>query len=162
MSYIEAFNEIGEKGNLTRFGNKAEKVEFVWTNEGTFPEGGTVIHLGGRNSVSEESLVEIRRIWSFKILKHNWDGEFSPPIGRMALIKAERVIRNLDTWGIKPFFVSPGKEGEVVIEYSKKPYSCEIWVQEDGSNEIYLYENSDLVEEPDMGTAIKTIKKHFR
>lgn len=89
--------------------------------------------------VSKRGREALFRLDRFRELKPNWDSYNAAVPTEAALNAAERFIIRLDRKGIPPYFVSPGPNGDVLVQYKcDNGHEAEIWFEKDGSSEMLL------------------------
>jgi len=93
--------------------------------------------------LSSKAKATLHRLYSFKQLKLNWDGNG-------ALVPEEEVIQTaanflflLDEYDLPIYFTAPGPNGEIVLEYKNDQNSAEVFFERDNFSEMLLY-NGDL------------------
>jgi hypothetical protein len=89
--------------------------------------------------LSSKAKATLHRLYSFKQLKLNWDGNG-------ALVPEEEVIQTaanflflLDEYDLPIYFTAPGPNGEIVLEYKNDQNSAEIFFESDNFSEMLLY-----------------------
>lgn len=89
--------------------------------------------------LSSKAKATLHRLYSFKQLKVNWDGDG-------ALVPNEGVIKNaanflflLDEYDLPIYFTAPGPNGEIVLEYKNGQNSAEVFFETDNFSEMLLY-----------------------
>jgi hypothetical protein len=79
------------------------------------------------------------RLDRFGELKPNWDSYNAEVPSRKAMETSEKFIIRLDRKGIPPYFVSPGPNGDVMVQYKcDNGHEAEIWFEKDGSSTMLL------------------------
>jgi hypothetical protein len=93
--------------------------------------------------LSSKAKAVLHRLYSFKQLKLNWNGNG-------ALVPEEEVIKAatnflflLDEYDLPIYFTAPGPNGEIVLEYKNGQNSAEIFFESDNFSEMLLY-NGDV------------------
>lgn len=81
------------------------------------------------NSPLEKVMLELD---SFHELKENWDSYGAPVPKAMVIVEARRFVQSMDRSGLEPYFVSPGPNGEVMVEYrTDEGVEAEVHFKED-------------------------------
>lgn len=89
--------------------------------------------------VSKRGREALFRLDRFRELRPNWDSYNAAVLSKAALEAAERFIIRLDRKGIPPYFVSPGPNGDVLVQYKcDNGHEAEIWFEKDGSSDMLL------------------------
>ena len=101
--------------------------------------------------LSSDSKSFICKIKSFEELKGNWDSYGASAISKIAINNAIKFVKKTDEFGLVPYFVSPGRNQDVLIEYQNETgKSVEIYFNSDGTNELIFFENDDAVYDGDI------------
>lgn len=89
--------------------------------------------------LSAKAKAILHRLYSFKQLKLNWDGNG-------ALVPEEEVIKTatnflflLDEYDLPIYFTAPGPNGEIVLEYKNDQNSAEVFFESNNFSEMLLY-----------------------
>lgn len=97
----------------------------------------------------------IARLESFKSLAPNWDSYGAIPPAKDIVDKAISFVRKADENDLPLFFVAPGPNGELVIEFKNGAKEASAFVNPDGSTELILNEGNNYLLE---GTLEKNYK----
>ena len=99
-------------------------------------------------SISENASRMIQKLQSFRQLKENWDsyGAAKPSVN--AINRAISLVKTLDLANQPVYFVAPGPNGEIVVEFREGEYSIEITVDDEGKEEYVTLRNGILLSEP--------------
>lgn len=78
-------------------------------------------------------------------LHNDWDSYGAEAPGENAVTNARRfIIENQNT--LLPFyFIAPGVNGEVMLEFNSGQKSAELYFNTDGSNELLLYQSDETI-----------------
>ena len=89
----------------------------------------------------------IVKINTFKSLKPNWDSYDADEISEIAINNAIEFIKELEKYNLIVYFVSPVRDGGVFVEYqnNNNGKSIEVFFNQDGSNELVLFDNNKEV-----------------
>lgn len=88
------------------------------------------------SSRGQEALFRLDR---FKELKPNWDSYEAEVPAEMTVEAARKFILRMDRKAISPYFVSPGPNGDVLVQYKcDNGHEAEIWFEDDGSTTMLL------------------------
>ncbi len=89
--------------------------------------------------VSKRGREALFRLDRFRELKPNWDSYNATIPSEQALGSAQRFIIRLDRKGIPVYFVSPGPNGDVLVQYKcDNGHEAEIWFEKDGTSDMLL------------------------
>ena len=98
--------------------------------------------LGIVPELSKEAKSAIAKIEEFLALQKDWDSYGASVISRIAADMARRFITRCDSDGLSVYFVSPGRDGEVMVEFqSSKNKSAEIYFTDDGTSELIIFDS---------------------
>jgi hypothetical protein len=88
------------------------------------------------SSRGQEALFRLGR---FKELKPNWDSYNAEVPATGTVEAARKFVVRMDRKGISPYFVSPGPNGDVLVQYKcDNGHEAEIWFEDDGSTTMLL------------------------
>lgn len=87
----------------------------------------------------------LQKLNSFTSLKYNWDSYGAIPPSLMSIRNARRFLFKNANVSLPFYFVSPGINGEVMIELNKDQKAAEIYFNPDGSEELLLFENNNCI-----------------
>jgi hypothetical protein len=91
------------------------------------------------DEVSKRGREALFRLDRFRELQPNWDSYNAAVPADTALKAAEKFIMQLDRKGIPPYFVSPGPNGDVMVQYKcDNGHEAELWFEKDGSSVMLL------------------------
>lgn len=85
----------------------------------------------------------LKKISTYKNLQENWDSNGAIPPSHELILKASTFIQVVDELNIPLYFIAPGPNGEIVIEYKNGDNTAEIFFNEDGSQEMILYSGKE-------------------
>lgn len=89
--------------------------------------------------VSMRALEAMFRLARLRELAPNWDSYNAPSISVVAIEAARKFMLRLDAMGHPPYFVSPGGNGEVLVQYKcGNGHEAEIWFEADGTCTMLL------------------------
>lgn len=99
----------------------------------------TILKSRWPETLSKRSREALFRLDRFRELKPNWDSYNATVPTEASLNNAERFIIRLDRKDIPPYFVSPGPNGDVLVQYKcDNGHEAEIWFEKDGSSDMLL------------------------
>jgi hypothetical protein len=105
--------------------------------------------------LSDSAKQFIAKLQSFKSLEPNWDSNGALPPSKESVDLAISFITKADKNLLPLYFVAPGPNGELVIEYRKGNKEAFAYINPDGSTELILNEGDNFVLE---GTVDKNYK----
>lgn len=87
----------------------------------------------------------ISKLKSFESLEPNWDtyGALTP--SAHAISRAVELVRKADRNLLPVYFVAPGPNGEVVVEFRRGHKEAAVYFRDDNSTELILNEGNDFV-----------------
>jgi hypothetical protein len=100
---------------------------------------------------------QIMKIKSFSNLQPNWDSYGAEVPSSISMNNSIDFIYQLDDRELQPYFVAPGNNGEVLVEYKKENRAAEIYFNPDGTNELLLFENNNLIIESTVDKGYKDL-----
>lgn len=107
---------------------------FDWVVASTRFVGQPYLHLPSPNAADF-----INKIYNYKNLSDNWDNNGAvAPTGDL-IKKAALFIQSTDESDLPVYFIAPGPNGEIVVEYKNGNCTAEVFFNEDGTEEMLLY-----------------------
>lgn len=92
---------------------------------------------------AQEALFRLNR---FHELKENWDSYGAAVPKAMVILDARRFVQAMDRIGLEPYFVSPGPNGEVMVEYrTEEGIEAEVHFKEDHSRYLLVSRGDDFL-----------------
>jgi len=110
---------------------------------------------GASLTVAAEGLLElslparktIAKIRSFASLQENWDGNDADSVHSSAIEKADMFVRKMDRMRLPIYFVSPTRDGGVMIEFdNRKGKAAEIFMNRSGQTYMLLINENEMAE----------------
>ena len=89
----------------------------------------------------------ISKIKSFEHLKPNWDSYGAIPPSGDTVEKAVAFIRRADSNLLPVYFVAPGPNGEIVVEFRNGNREASVYFNPDGSDDVILSEGNEVLSE---------------
>ncbi|MDV3310531.1 MAG: hypothetical protein LOY03_17115 [Cyclobacteriaceae bacterium] len=89
----------------------------------------------------------ISKIKSFEHLKPNWDSYGAIPPSGDTVEKAVAFVRRADSNLLPVYFVAPGPNGEIVVEFRNGNREASVYFNPDGSDDVILSEGNEVVSE---------------
>lgn len=87
----------------------------------------------------------LRRIYKFKDLSENWDGNRATPPNDKIINNAASFLTKADEFDLPVYFVAPGPNGEIVIEYKSGSNTAEVYFEENNFSEMIFYKSNEQV-----------------
>jgi hypothetical protein len=87
----------------------------------------------------------ITKLESFKSLEPNWDSYGAQPPSSKIVETAITFVKKADKNELPLYFVAPGPNGELVIEFRKGNKEASAYINPDGSTELILNEGNNYV-----------------
>lgn len=115
----------------------------------------------GPSEMSLKTRKTINKIKSYSLLESNWDGYGASKPKIIVINKTIEFLRMADDEGIEPYFVAPGPNGEVLLEFKNDKLEAEIYFNEDGDNQILIYDDDECVLEGDLEENYEKFKNHL-
>lgn len=81
----------------------------------------------------------LRRIYKFKDLSENWDGNGAVPPNDEIINNAAFFLTMADEHDLPIYFTAPGPNGEIVLEYKLGNNTAEIFFEDNNISEMILY-----------------------
>jgi hypothetical protein len=99
----------------------------------------------------------LKKLKAYKNLPDNWDGDEGVPPEENNIRKAASFILETDELDLPFYFIAPGPNGEIVIEYKNGTRTAEIFLNENEKDEMILYKDKEQVfaDSIDIGVLIK-------
>ncbi len=107
--------------------------------------------------ISINAVRQVMKIKSFSNLQPSWDSYGAEVPSGISMNNSINFIYQLDDQELQPFFVAPGNNGEVLVEYKKENRAAEIYFNPDGTNELLLFENNNLIIESTVDKGYKDL-----
>ena len=120
--------------STTKFGS--QRSFSFHTDSSIFLSKGTVIS----DQVAEMNL-KLNRLAS---LPQNWDNYQADAPASIAITHAQSFLKQNHFLDLPFYFLAPGVNGEVMIEFKKGTYSAELYFLPDGTDELILFEGDEV------------------
>ncbi len=102
----------------------------------------------------------LKKLYSFKKLPDNWDGNGAVPPNESTINKAAAFINFTDEFDAPLYFTALGPNGEIVLEYKMENHMSEVFFNEDESEEMILYTGN--AQQYCGAINPELLKKHFQ
>jgi hypothetical protein len=97
------------------------------------------------NNTSEKAQEFLRKLSRFSKLPQNWDNEGAAPPEEKIISTASDFISQMDEFELPLYFVAPGPNGEIYLEYRSGNNTAEIFFNEDENEEMILYKGKEQI-----------------
>jgi hypothetical protein len=114
------------------------------------------------HKISILAVKQIIKVRSFATLQQNWDSYDAAVPSDVAINNASDFIYQMDSHGQQPYFVAPGKNGEVLVEYKNENRVAEIYFNPDGTNELLLFANNDVITESNIEESMDQLVAYIK
>lgn len=113
------------------------------------------------NFFSREITDFIQKLNDFARLKDNWDSYGAEVPSKISIKNARQFLLNNAQVVLPFYFVSPGVNGEVMIELKNENKSAEIYFLPDSSSELVMFDGDDCIFEGSLNEAFSTLIQFF-
>ena len=103
----------------------------------------------------------INKIKSYCDLENNWDGYGAVKPADMTIHNAINFLRRADEDGLEVYFVAPGPNGKIVIEFKKDNLEAEVYFDGDGTEQVLIYDVDNCVIEGSIQDHYEDLKEMF-
>ncbi|MBK8565776.1 MAG: hypothetical protein IPN76_21145 [Saprospiraceae bacterium] len=105
-------------------------------------------HPSNNGNLSQAAKSALEKVEKLKALAPNWDSYQADPPSPVAIASSQVFIKRADEDGMRVYFVAPGRNGEVLVEF-KGPNgkAAEIYFEPQGAAEVLLYDQEECVHE---------------
>lgn len=101
--------------------------------------------------ISDYAKQLISKVEKFRNLKNDFDTYEADKISPASAEAAIRLIKESDRNNLPLYFVAPGRNGDILVEFkNKEGKSAEIYVNPDGTRELLMYQNENCIYEGDF------------
>jgi len=94
-------------------------------------------------------------------LKNNWNSYNADPPSDTAIVAARDFIVNNHYLDLPFYFISPGVNGEVMLEFSKDNRAAELYFNPDGSTELILFLDNKVKHESTLDEGFRKLTDFF-
>ena len=99
------------------------------------------------HALSDVAKQAVSKINKFSSLQANWDGYGAVVPTKNVIDAAINFIRETDKRGLAAFFVAPGPNGEILVEFQNGDRSVEMYFYVDSLADYAFFDDDELVEE---------------
>jgi len=103
----------------------------------------------------------INKIKSYSDLDDNWDGYGAIIPENDVINSAINFLWQADEDGFEVYFVAPGPNGDIVVEFKKENLEAEIYFNADNSNQILIYDGDNCVVEGTLEENYEDLREAF-
>lgn len=115
----------------------------------------------GPSEMSLKTRKTINKIKSYSLLEKNWDGYGANIPEDNVINKAIEFLRLADLESIVAYFVAPGPNGEILIEFKNDKFEAEIYFNQNMDNQILIYDRDECVFEGSLEENYEEFKNHL-
>lgn len=94
-------------------------------------------------------------------LEHNWNGYNAAAPSAQAIQNARDFIISNRRLALPFYFISPGVNGEIMLEFNQENRAAELYFNSDGTTELILFENDDTFLESNLSENFQTLIEFF-
>jgi hypothetical protein len=128
------------------------RINYIAPNSTVFPD---------LSSFPRESIELIQKINSFITLNNNWDSYGAGAPSVISIRNARRFIIRNALVSLPLYFVSPGVNGEIMIECKKGSKAAEIYFNPDESDELLLFDDNQCIFEGSLNDSFTFLISFF-
>lgn len=103
----------------------------------------------------------INKIKSYSDLENNWDGYGAVKPTDKTINNSTNFLRKADEDGLEVYFVAPGPNGEIVIEFKRDNLEAEIYFNGDGTDQVLIYDADNCVIEGAIKDHYEDLREMF-
>jgi hypothetical protein len=103
----------------------------------------------------------INKIKSYSDLENNWDGYGAVKPADLTINNAINFLRKADEDGLEVYFVAPGPNGEIVIEFKRGNLEAEVYFDEDDAGQVLIYNGDNCVVEGAIKDHYEDLREMF-
>ncbi len=108
------------------------------------------IYLSKPEVFSDQIAEMIQKLSRLKHLEENWDSYGASEPSPVALANSLSFLIDNHNLALPFYFLAPGINGEILIEFKQENKAAELYLLPDGENELLLFENDELISEGDL------------
>lgn len=140
-----------ETGHSTRFNGERSNT-YLGMNSTVF---------GEQSSLSEAARNMLEKLGHFENLPENWDSYGASRPSEMAVKNARSFLYENHFLALPFYFIAPGVNGEVMLEFKQGERSAELYFNVDNSNELLLFQNDEVIQESDLQQSFSELIDFF-
>jgi len=103
----------------------------------------------------------IQKIEEFSKLPVNWDGYNAEKPSDNSLKNVRMFLMENTLSSIPYYFISPGVNGEVMVEFKNEEKTAELYFNPDGTTELFLFEGDDTLLEGNLRNNYRDLINFF-
>ena len=115
----------------------------------------------GPSEMSLKTRKTINKIKSYSSLEENWDGHGAVKPQTYIIERAIEFLRLANEDGIEVYFVAPGPNGEILIEFKNGKLEAEIYFNQDGTSQVLIYDDNECVLEGNLEENYEDLKNRI-
>jgi hypothetical protein len=113
------------------------------------------------NAIKPSILMLFQQLKQFEKLEENFDGYGAASPSQKAINVARNFLAKFMHTALPFYFVSPGVNGEILMEFKLGNKTAEIYFNEDGSNELLFFEGPENILEGNIELHLKLLFDFF-
>ncbi len=103
----------------------------------------------------------LQKLERLRTLKNNWNSYNADPPSNTSIVAARDFIVNNHYLDLPFYFISPGVNGEIMLEFSKDNKAAELYFNPDGSTELILFLDNKVQHESTLGEGYRNLIDFF-
>jgi hypothetical protein len=119
------------------------------------------VTIGETPEMSFSTRKAINKIKSYSDFVNNWDGYGAVKPSDKTIKNAINFLRKADQDGLEVYFVAPGPNGEIVIEFKRDNLEAEVYFNEDGTDQVLIYDVDNCVIEGSIKDHYEDLREMF-
>lgn len=123
--------------------------------------GSSSIYLSPRKGFSDRIAEMFQKLKRIGQLSPNWDTYQAAAPSPRAIADARNFLIENHTLALPFYFLAPGVNGEVMIEFQKNDRSAELYFLPDGQTELILFENDEVALEGNLDLHFRQLLNFF-
>jgi hypothetical protein len=94
-------------------------------------------------------------------LPHNWNSYGAEPPSPAAIRGAQLFLINHHHLALPFYFLAPGVNGEVMLEFQEQNKAAELYFLDDGQTELILFQDDEIVAESNLDEGFRGLINFF-
>lgn len=160
MEALLTDSEINPVSTSAIFKNSRDQFAPFWTVSRNFIARNSTV-FPDINSFSREITDFIQKLNDFDRLKDNWDSYDAEAPSKISIKNARQFLLNNAQVALPFYFVSPGVNGEVMIELKNENKAAEIYFLPDARTELIMFDEDHCIFEGSLNENFSTLIRFF-
>lgn len=123
--------------------------------------GSSSIYLSPQIGFSDRIAELFQKLNRIGKLAHNWDSYQAAAPSPAAITKARNFLIDNHTLALPFYFLAPGVNGEILIEFQEDGRSAELYFLPDGQTELILFEKDEVALEGSLAHHFRDLLDFF-